>query len=499
MASPRPFYYLENFSSALSWLRRRYQDLLDDAEQTFIVRFQSLPTLSAALLVRMIGRKGEQFYAAKLCYQEIGCPVAAAAALVEAGWLESEPHPQLDWCPQIPAITYRLLIRPLCERLRLLFFGDFDQDWSAFVLADLGIFKYEKVALDEGTRAFRTREHLDAFYALFTCRQLLEEGTAPAIVLQALPAAVADNQWIEERRCRLQFRIAQGCERERDFERALEIYRECQHPGSRLRVVRVLERLELAKEALQVASDIQERPADEVESQQVARMWPRLQRKAGGVARRSRVAREWTTFQLVLPVSERPPELERAAGAALAEPDGPVHYVENGLINSLFGLLCWDAIFAPVAGAFFHEFQAAPADLHAPEFHARRARAFDECLGQLESDAYRATIRRNFEDKAGVQSPFVFWGMLADEMLSEALECLPREHLRACCERILANVRTNTAGLPDLVQFWPQQRRYRLIEVKGPGDRLQDNQTRWLKFCAARGIPVSVCHVSWTM
>ena len=63
--------------------------------------------------------------------------------------------------------------------------------------------------------------------------------------------------------------------------------------------------------------------------------------------------------------------------------------------------------------------------------------------------------------------------------------------------RILSDIRANRCGLPDLVQFWPAERRYRLIEVKGPGDRLQDNQIRWLTFCVAQGIPVSVCHVTW--
>ena len=39
--------------------------------------------------------------------------------------------------------------------------------------------------------------------------------------------------------------------------------------------------------------------------------------------------------------------------------------------------------------------------------------------------------------------------------------------------------------------------RYRMIEVKGPGDRLQDNQKRWLAFCAEHGMPVEVCYVRW--
>jgi hypothetical protein len=53
----------------------------------------------------------------------------------------------------------------------------------------------------------------------------------------------------------------------------------------------------------------------------------------------------------------------------------------------------------------------------------------------------------------------------------------------------------NRTGFPDLIQFWPEERRYRMIEVKGPGDRLQDNQRRLLEFCCVHGMPVSVCHV----
>ena len=59
-------------------------------------------------------------------------------------------------------------------------------------------------------------------------------------------------------------------------------------------------------------------------------------------------------------------------------------------------------------------------------------------------------------------------------------------------------VRANRAGMPDLIQFWPAERRYRMIEVKGPGDRLQDNQKRWLAFCAQHGMPVDVCYVRWS-
>jgi hypothetical protein len=78
-----------------------------------------------------------------------------------------------------------------------------------------------------------------------------------------------------------------------------------------------------------------------------------------------------------------------------------------------------------------------------------------------------------------------------------ALDCIPPGHLRACFERMLVDIPSNRSGFPDLIQFWPGERRYRMIEVKGPGDRLQDNQLRWLQHFAAHEMPVAVCYVQW--
>jgi hypothetical protein len=69
--------------------------------------------------------------------------------------------------------------------------------------------------------------------------------------------------------------------------------------------------------------------------------------------------------------------------------------------------------------------------------------------------------------------------------------------LRLWFEWIVRDSHENRAGFPDLVQFWPTEARYRLIEVKGPGDKLQDNQRRLLEYCCAHHLPVSVCRVRW--
>lgn len=89
------------------------------------------------------------------------------------------------------------------------------------------------------------------------------------------------------------------------------------------------------------------------------------------------------------------------------------------------------------------------------------------------------------------------WGVLSETLLEQALDCLPAAHLRAWFRRLLGDIQANRSGMPDLIQFWPEEKRYRMIEVKGPGDRLQDNQRRWLAFCAEHGMPVDVCYVQW--
>ena len=59
----------------------------------------------------------------------------------------------------------------------------------------------------------------------------------------------------------------------------------------------------------------------------------------------------------------------------------------------------------------------------------------------------------------------------------------------------------NLIALTGLRGFCPARRGRQHLERQsgeGPGDRLQDNQKRWLAFCAEQGLPVEVCYVQWT-
>lgn len=539
------YYYLHNFQRALAWIGERHGDLLDETEQRFLAQFGRLPQFSQALMVRLLMRRGPWFRAGKLAYEEIPDPCEAAAPLLALGWLDAlhpmaldelfalhtkaellrlfenapvhagmrkaemlqalqplhaEPRTYPQWNPATPEPAWRVMVGELCERFRLMFFGNLHQDWSEFVLADLGIFRYETVALDAASRAFQARADVDRYLALQACRRALDEGAEVDGLLRQAAHLESANPWLEQRRAKLLLRIGQACERAQDWGRAEQAYAQSGYAGARHRRMRVHERMGRFADALALALAAQAAPESDEESQRVARMLPRLRRSLGlasPAAPRPAAALAQAHVALALEPPATPISVEHALRDHWHTDAAPVFYVENALVNSLFGLLCWPAIFQALPGAFFHPFQSGPADLWAPDFVQRRAAAFEDCLARLDDGSHRELILQRFASKQGIQSPFVFWNVLTEPLLLLALDCIPAAHLKLLFQRLLRDVRSNRAGFPDLVRFWPAERRYELVEVKGPGDRLQDNQIRWLQYCTQHGIPVRVCHLRW--
>jgi hypothetical protein len=534
------FYYRRDFLHALQWLLDRYGDLLAPVESSFIGKFRALPPEAQALLVRLIMRKGQHFRESRISYPEIGDIKRAAGPLISLGWVDPSPSLTLDqlfslitrteageifgglprnipkrrareileenyreprqfesWRGAADECVYFVAVASLCTRLRWLFFGNSAQNWSEFVLSDLGVFKYETVDFSDDSRAFHSRCDIDNFFVLCECRRRLGDGAPPAEVLAQLPPTRLNHEWLESRRSRLLLQIAREYERSGEREAALAVYLDCNLPAAWLRAIRILEAGGRHGDSHRLAICGSGAAMSDAEEQTFNRVLGRLEHRLGLTPRaKSRPPRP-DRIELVIPEPATDTAVEFAALQRVAESDAPVYYVENSLINSLFGLLCWKAVFAPISGAFFHRFHTGPADLFSPMFQPRRKHLFKECLDLLDTPEYGAVIRTTFREKQGIQSPFVSWGMLTEPLLDAALACIPAAHLRWFCERLLSNIRDNRSGLPDLIQFWSSERRYRMIEVKGPGDRLQDNQRRWIGFCLDRQIPVAVCRVRW--
>lgn len=537
------FYYLQNFHVALDWLHSRYADLMQAPEQSFLSEFVRLPESARALLVRMIMRRGEVFRTSKLTYDEIGCPRAAAAPLLDLGWLDAQVPLSLDalfeqlrvpevrtvfarqpcgtprrwagtrrsamleqlreqhdgarpwrqWWPDAQDDAWQVTVHALCRRLRLMFFGNLRQQWSEFVLADLGVFRYEQVNLSRQSRAFHHTQDIDTWLALQACREGIDEGMTHDELTERLALLDCANPWLAGKRDRIRLRMGQRAERAGDWASALACYRGNDAPDAAYRYARVLERAGRWQEALAHAQSVD---TDEAGTQKLARIIPRLKRHLGEpVPRQARPRPAHDVSAIVLPrCGER---VERAVRNHLHTEHAPVFYVENALVNGLFGLLCWDAIFADVPGAFFHPFQSGPADLFDHGFLARRRPMIEAARQALDDGSWRDRIRACHHAKQGVMSPFVHWGVLTPALLELALACIAPAHLRVWIDRLLGDIRANRTGWPDLIRFFPDQSRYEMIEVKGPGDRLQDNQIRWLQYGAAHGLPMRVVHVSW--
>jgi len=543
-----PLYYLRNFRTLVEWVRAHHGDLLDETERARIAELLELPQAAQALLVRMLMRRGEAFRLSRLRYEEIGSIPDALSPLLEQGWIESDPLLDIDtlgrlltrielietldprlaafppstskadllerlaglcgaeqrtlneWAPTLDDQVVQLCCGELFTRLQLMFFGNLSQDLSAFVLTELGYHRFEPVPFSPESRAFATRQEVDSYLRLHGAREALAAGQPIAEIQALVPDTPLDNAWLERRRGRLLFELARHAERNGGYDEALLLYGRANHPEARQRQFRVLELNRPDRRSYDALLDAIARSERPGEREALSRIERRLSRKLGLKPQTALGRPKLPQFELTLP---GPAAVELSVARHLNRDDAPVYYVENGLLNGLFALLCWPALYAALPGAFFHPFQAAPADLGNADFVHRRQPLFARALETLQTSEYRRIILERHREKAGITCPFIDWRLLTDELISTALHCIPAQDLDAMIRRLLEDIPAHRSGLPDLIQFFPDaatsegRPSYRLIEVKGPGDRVQDHQRRWLEYLHRKGIEVGVCYLNW--
>ncbi len=542
-----PHYYLHNFRFVMDWVADQHGDLLNAEESAFIRHFHQLEQDSQCLLVRMLSRKGAWFRADKLRYAEINNPAQAAEQLIQYGlvtpdaplsiaelanlvtkpellslFAESlQPHkhqrkdllvellierypetaPWSTWTNNALDRLYQLEVQHISDTLRLLFFGNPYQDLTEFVLQDLGLFRYEQYTIDKQHRLFRDRLELLQYQQLILLREqfdLVDSLTALHQLLPTLPEKF-DNPAMERRRAKLINQVAYELERHGEWEAALNLYQQVTLPPARERQIRLLEKRGQFDEAWLLLNQVFSSPANEHELQLAHRMAPRLAKKIAATFFKP-IAQPVNEQRLILPQlideSGNPFTVEIIAQVHFDQPEAPCFYAENILLNGLFGLWLWPEMFRSREGAFAHPFQGAPLDMYQEDFLANRP-GINQLWQLLDQNRHREHIKDVWRQKFGITNHFVHWQFLDETLVDLALRCIPAAHLKAIFQRLLFDIKANRSGLPDLIQFFPDQQSYRLIEIKGPGDRLQDNQLRWLDFFARQGIPAEVCYVSW--
>lgn len=543
-----PDYYLHNFRFLLDWVAERYQELLSPDEVGFLNCFRSLDSNSQCLLVRLMSRKGPWFRSDKLSYAEIDNLTAAADYLVGKKLLSchvvmditslagvlTKPELELlfsghlvgqkskrkeewvellvqeypgekswdEWTMGRWGPLYQLEPVSLINTLCLLFFGNAHQDLSEFVLQDLGLVRYEQYEIDHRHRLFLSQDDIrqyQLFVSLAEAFELAEHRQQLIAVLEQIPV-VFSNATMERRFARLANRIAYSLERSGDVDIALALYQRHRYPPAREREIRILERRGDYQQAWNLLAAVLERPYGEDEQQIAERMAPRLAKKAG-------VAYSANAVQLINEKYIELPRLmddsgeflyvEECARLFYDASDSPCFYVENQLLSGLFGLWLWPELFRSVEGAFANPFQMAPLDFYHEGFQERRP-GIENLWNEMDTGEFITRLQKTYGEKRGIANPLVSWQYLDEDLLMLALTCIPAHHLRAIFQRMLFDLKRNTSGLPDLIQFLPQEKSYRLIEVKGPGDRIQDNQHRWMMYFQQHGIPAEVCYVAWS-
>ncbi|XP_061035740.1 fanconi-associated nuclease 1 isoform X2 [Eubalaena glacialis] len=174
---------------------------------------------------------------------------------------------------------------------------------------------------------------------------------------------------------------------------------------------------------------------------------------------------------------------------------------EGSTFSTLYGLLLWDVIFMDgIPDAFRNAYQAAPLDLCTDSFFASRAPAIEARLRQIHgapAESLRAWVAAAWQAQEGRVASLVSWDRFASlQQAQDLVSCLGGPILSGVCRRLAVDFRHCRGGLPDLVVWSSQSHHVKLVEVKGPSDRLSQKQMIWLDELHRLGADVEVCHVA---
>ena len=541
-----PLYYLYNAQQVIQLCLNQFDDLLSPEEAEILGSLLSLEETTQALLIRMVTRKGISFRTDNLKYDEIPDQAEAIQMLAATDLVDDQPFlsiktlcdlckkneclqlakqllpeshfpasarksdlvaelsesfcdepakPLKSWWPDAPFKVIQLKCNDLFDRLRLMFFGNLHQTWSEFVLTELGLQKFESVHLTAESRPFQNRTEVDLYLRLHRLQEQAAAGQSIELLCGSLPTPV-DCHWLNYRRQRVLFELGREAERQRLIDLALDLYEQSQDYEAQLRTLRILEKREQPELVFQLADKAYERiPQPEIKTG-LKRIKQRCARKAG-LDYVTGKDQKVPTNSLVLQKNTEI-RVEQVVIDALSNDDTQLFHVENRLFTGLFALLFWPALYAPVRGAFFSPFQSGPADLYRPSFGDTRRESLDQGFALLQSSGeYREIILARLEQKYGISCPLIHWPSLPADLVKSALTIIPAEHLSAIFRHLLLDLRHHRRGLPDLIELNHSNGQYRLIEVKGPGDRLQDHQRLWIQAMLEHDIPVSVLNVAW--
>ncbi|NXS52777.1 FAN1 nuclease, partial [Brachypteracias leptosomus] len=186
------------------------------------------------------------------------------------------------------------------------------------------------------------------------------------------------------------------------------------------------------------------------------------------------------------------------------------HYRQNGFdqgihgegstFMTLYGILMWDIIFMDdIPDVFRNSYQTFPLDLYTDSFYENRRDVIEARLQQLRtasSETLAKLIADTWTAQEGKAAALVSWGrFISLQQVQSLVSCLGGMFLSGVFRRLSKDLRHCRGGLPDLVVWSTHTNHFKLVEVKGPNDRLSPKQMLWLSELKQLGAAVEVCHV----
>ncbi|MHA2738503.1 VRR-NUC domain-containing protein [Vibrio harveyi] len=526
-----PDYYLDNFFKLTQHATKWYSDLLSQDEHQWLSAFESLSKPAQCLLVRLYSRKGCWFRSDKLNYQEIENIQSALDELATHDFVSLSPdlttqelaanlltkpeivmlypeHPKslkkealvaclseerFELFEALDFTVIKLNSAHMIDVLLTLFFANTHQDLSQFVLDDLGLHQFEQYQLSKARRFFESREQIDRLIELNELSNLYwqcdkKQKANLDILVEAMPEHV-EHRYVDRKREHIINDIARDYERINELEIAIALFETTTLAPSRERRARIYDKLEQNDLFSDIVTEILTHPIDVSEFEVAQKLEQRVKRKQGFKVPRASNPK-CSEYHIELDLSRQ--RVELATKAHFESLGWTVFYSENTLLNGLLGLTLWDAIFAPIEGAFINAYQHRPLDLYHADFADKRKQLIDNALEQVQQGKTQALFD-TYRDKVGISNPFVSWAYVNEELISLALEHIPNDLLVELFNVQLSDLKLYRNGMPDLIAF--KEGKFEWIEVKGPGDKLQDNQWRWIKEFNRLNVPFSVCYV----
>lgn len=526
-----PKYYLGNFKMLLNSIERLYGDLLAESEHHWIRRFLRLEEDEQCLLIRMMTRKGEWFRSDKLVYPELCSTDGLLATLEHEGFVDltlpsssqvlanallTKPEllllypdlpktlrkPELiELLPEqiefandsLPFTPVKLIDNDKLSLFCLLFFGNRHQEFAQFVLENLGIHTFEQYEISTTTRLFHSREEILSSLQIGELASRYEEvdrKSAQALCEFSSSIPKPCGKHATRSYSKLVNTVARDLERNGALEDALLLFQQTPLPPSRERQARILKTQNQPERALEIVETMLKEPNRIDEYEVAKRLAPPLCKMLGQAKSK---AEKFAPPELHRNLDLQDKRVEIAVVEALNGEGWQAFYLENQFLNTLFGLAFWDILFSPIEGAFVNPYQRQPLDLYRREFVENRKGLIERRLDEIRHQGIKVLVNQH-RVKAGLQNPFIVWELVNDAWLSLALGAISNEHLVGLFEIMLNDIRAYRAGQPDVVAF--KDGGWMWCEVKGPGDKLQHNQIRWMKQFEKLNIDYHVCYVN---